>query len=187
LIRKSVNSANVPNVYLLHGDFTDSEMNQLYNHPKVKAMANLTKGEGFGRPLLEFSLVKKPIITTNWSGHTDFLDTEFCCMVGGQVSTVHESSVNQWILKESSWFSPDHGQVGHYLRDVFENYKNYTDKAKRQAYKSKTEFSFDKMKDTVGKYFDQYIPEFPKEVALQLPKLKKIELPKLQKVETSEG
>jgi hypothetical protein len=187
LIRKSVNSANVPNVYLLHGDFTDSEMNQLYNHPKVKAMTNLTKGEGFGRPLLEFSLVKKPIITTNWSGHTDFLDTEFCCMIGGQVSTVHESSVNQWILKESSWFSPDHGQVGHYLRDVFENYKNYTDKAKRQAYKSKTEFSFDKMKDTVGKYFDQYIPEFPKEVALQLPKLKKIELPKLQKVETSEG
>ena len=30
-------------------------MNHLYNHPKVKAMINLTKGEGFGRPLLEFT------------------------------------------------------------------------------------------------------------------------------------
>jgi len=26
-----------PNIYLVHGDFTDEEMNGLYNHPKVKA------------------------------------------------------------------------------------------------------------------------------------------------------
>ena len=57
-IKKSVNSTDLPNVYLLHGEFTDVEMNELYNHPKVKAMINLTKGEGFGRPLLEFSLTK---------------------------------------------------------------------------------------------------------------------------------
>jgi hypothetical protein len=49
------------------------EINEIYNHSKVKAMVNLTKGEGFGRPLLEFSLVNKPIITTNWSGHIDYL------------------------------------------------------------------------------------------------------------------
>ena len=55
--------------------------------------------------------------------------------------------------------------------------------AKRQAHKSKTEFSWDKMKDKVDELFTKYIPEFPKEVKLQLPKLKKIELPKLQKVE----
>ncbi len=28
----------------------------------VKAMVSLTKGEGYGRPLLEFTLVKKPLI-----------------------------------------------------------------------------------------------------------------------------
>ena len=55
-----------PKIYLLHGDLTDSEMNSLYNHPKVKAMVSFTHGEGFGRPLLEFSLVNKPIITTNF-------------------------------------------------------------------------------------------------------------------------
>jgi hypothetical protein len=46
-------------VYLLHGEFTDEEMNSIYNHSKVKAMVSLTKGEGFGRPLLEFSLTQK--------------------------------------------------------------------------------------------------------------------------------
>jgi type I restriction enzyme R subunit len=39
-------------------------MNEIYNHSKVKAMINLTKGEGYGRPLLEFTLTKKPLITT---------------------------------------------------------------------------------------------------------------------------
>ena len=37
----------LPSVYLLHGDFTDDEMNELYNHPKVKAHVNITHGEGF--------------------------------------------------------------------------------------------------------------------------------------------
>jgi len=181
-IKKTVNSKNLPNVYLLHGDFTDEEMNELYNHSKVKAMVCLTKGEGFGRPLLEFTLTKKPLITTGWSGQLDFLNPEFTNLIGGSLTNVHASAANQWLLPESQWMAPDHGQIGHYLKDVFENYKNYTEKAKRQAYKSKNEFSWDKMKEKIDNLLIQYIPEFPKEIELTLPKLKKIELPKLQKI-----
>jgi hypothetical protein len=179
IIKKTVNSTNLPNIYLLHGEFSDSEMNQLYNHPKVKAMINLTKGEGFGRPLLEFSLSKKPIIVTGWSGHIDFLTPEFTTLLPGQLTNVHESAVvPNMILKESQWFSVDHGAVGHYLKDVFENYKKYTDGAKRQAFKNKNDFSWDKMKEKVGELFTQYIPFMPTKVELKLPNLKKIELPK---------
>jgi hypothetical protein len=39
------------------------------------------------------------------------------------------------------------------------------------------------MKEKLDAVFTQRIPEFPKQVQLQLPKLKKIELPKLKKVE----
>ena len=182
-IKKTVNSKNLPKIYLLHGEFSDSEMNELYNHPKVKAMVNLTKGEGFGRPLLEFSLVKKPIITSAWSGQMDFLDQEFICAVGGTLTNVHPSAANQFLLADSQWFSPDHGHIGYFLRDVFENYKKYTDNAKRQSYKSKTEFNWDKMAELIDNYLNKYVPEFPKEVKLQLPSLKKIELPKLKPVE----
>ena len=181
-IKKTVKSNNLPNVYLLHGEFTDMEMNELYNHPKVKAMVNLTKGEGFGRPLLEFTLTKKPLITTGWSGHMDFLNPEFTNLITGGLAKVHPSSANQWILPEAQWFAPDYGQIGFYLKDVFENYKNYTDKANRQAYKSKNEFNWDKMSEKTNTLLNQYIPEFPKEITLNLPKLKKIELPKLQKI-----
>jgi len=68
------------------------------------------------------------------------------------------------------------------MRDVFENYKKYTDGAKRQAYRSRTEFSFDKMKKKLDELLTKHVPEFPKEVKLQLPQLKKIELPKLKKL-----
>jgi hypothetical protein len=87
------------------------------------------------------------------------------------------------LLKESQWFNVDTGHVGHHLKNMFENYKAYTDGAKRQAYKSKNDFSWDKMKDKLDQLFTQYIPEFPKAVELKLPQLKKIELPKLKKVE----
>jgi hypothetical protein len=181
-IRKTVNSKDLPNIYLLQGELSDSEINELYNHPKVKAMVNLTKGEGFGRPLLEFSLVKKPIISTNWSGHIDFLNKEFTPLIEGQLTNVNPSAANQFLLKDSQWFSPDNGQIGYYLKDVFENYKKYLEGAKRQAYKSKTEFSWDKMKEKVDSLFTQYIPEFPKEIKLKLPDLKKISLPKKEEI-----
>jgi hypothetical protein len=181
-IKKSVNSKNLPNIYLLHGDFSDEEMNEIYNHSKVKAMISLTKGEGYGRPLLEFTLSKKPLITTGWSGQLDFLDPKLTNLIGGQLTNVHPSTQNQFLLPESQWFSPDHGQIGFYLKDVFENYKNYTEKAKRQAFKSKNEFSYDKMKEKVDDILTKAIPEFPQEVKLALPQLKKIELPKLQKI-----
>ena len=179
IIKKSVNLTNLPNIYLLHGEFSDAEMNVLYNHSKVKAMVNLTKGEGFGRPLLEFSLTKKPIIVSGWSGHIDFLNPEFTTLLPGKLTNVHDSAiVPNMILKESQWFSVDHGAVGHYLKDVFENYKKYTDGAKRQAFKNKNDFSWDKMKEQVNNLLDQYVPNLPKKVELKLPNLKKIELPK---------
>jgi hypothetical protein len=182
-VRATVKSNNIPNVYLLHGEFTDVEMNEIYNHSKVKAMVNLTKGEGFGRPLLEFSLTNKPIITTNWSGHTDYLNPEFVTLLPGNLTKVHPSAANNMLLADAEWFSVDTSHVGSYLRDIFENYKGYAENAKRQGFQSRNKFSFDAMKEKLGKLFEDKIPEFPKQIQLNLPKLNKIELPKLKKVE----
>lgn len=182
-IRKTV-KGDLPNVYLLHGDMTDAEVNELYNSGKVKAMISLTKGEGFGRPLLEFSLVNKPIIASAWSGHLDFLDAEFVKYVGGTLNNVHPSAaIDKMILRESQWFSADPMQVGRAFKDVYEDYDKWKTAAKRQGHKSRTNFSYEKMRETLDTILTQYIPEFPKQVQLKLPTLKKIELPQLKKVE----
>jgi glycosyltransferase involved in cell wall biosynthesis len=181
-IRKTV-KGKLPSIYLLHGEMSDAEINELYNHTKVKAMISLTKGEGFGRPLLEFSLINKPIIASGWSGHIDFLDNQFTKQIGGTLTNVHPSAaVDKMILQESQWFRPDEGLTGKALKDVFEDYKVYKELAKRQGYRSRTEFSYEKMRETLDTLLTQYIPEFPKQVQLKLPTLKKIELPKLKKI-----
>ncbi len=173
-VRKTVKSKNIPNVYLLNGDLTDKEMNELYNHPKVKAMVSLTKGEGFGRPLLEFTTSQKPVLTTNWSGQTDFLDPEFTSLIGGELTPVHPSAANKWLIKEGQWMTVDYPQVGAHMRDIFEKYKPYKEKGKRQAYKSRTEFSWQAMRDHLGERLESLVPKIAKTVGLQLPKLKKI-------------
>jgi hypothetical protein len=181
-IRKTV-KGDLPNIYLLHGEMTDAEVNELYNHPKVKAMVSLTKGEGFGRPLLEFSLANKPIIASAWSGHVDFLDKEFVTYVGGTLTPVHPSAaIDKMILRESAWFTPDPIEVGRAYKAVYDDYDKCMTAAKRQGHKSRTQFSYENMRDTLDNLLTQYIPEFPKQVQLKLPQLKKIELPKLQKV-----
>ena len=84
------------------------------------------------------------------------------------------------LLADAEWFSVDYGQVGYHLKDMYENYKNYVDKGKRQGYYSRTNFSFDKMREKLDEVLTAKLPEFPKQSPLVLPKLKKINLPKLQ-------
>ena len=178
-IRKTVNSKNLPNIYLLNGEFDDVEMNELYNHPKVKTMVSLTKGEGFGRPLLEFSLTGKPIIASNWSGHTDFLNEEFVSLLPGKLENVHESAANNWLIKEASWFAPDHSAIGTTFRDNYKNYKNYTKLSQKQKYYARKNFSWEKMKELVNGILDKNIPSMPLPVQLNLPS---ISIPKLEKL-----
>lgn len=180
-IKNSCNSNNLPNVYLIHGDFTDVEMNELYNHSKVKAMINITKGEGFGRPLLEFSLTQKPIIASNWSGQIDFLSPSYSVLIGGELKNVHPSAANSMLLKESQWFYPNHSEIGFALKSVFENPKKYTENAKRQAYYSKTNFSWDAMKDKLTNLLSTNIPEFSQKIELNIPDLG-LDLPTLNKI-----
>lgn len=179
-IRESIKGTDLPTVYLLHGEFSDEQINQLYNHPKVKAMVSLTKGEGFGRPLLEFSLTKKPIITTGWSGHIDFLDPEHTILLGGELEDVHPSAlVPNTIIQGSKWFSVNLHEIPNALTVVQKEYDKYLNKAKRQYHKSK-HFSLESMELEMGRII-QSIPSFAQQTQLQLPKLKKIQLSELKK------
>jgi glycosyltransferase involved in cell wall biosynthesis len=179
-IRKTV-KGDLPNIYLLHGELTEDQLNQVYNHPKVKAMVSLTKGEGFGRPLLEFTLSKKPVIATNFSGHLDFLRPQYTSLIGGHLENIHESAVNEWLIKESQWFAADTAQVGQVFTDMFKNYSKYQEKGKKQENYSRVNFSYEKMKNLIEEILNRTLPEFPKQVQIQLPSLN---LPKLQKITT---
>lgn len=169
MIKSSVKADKLPSVYLIHGNLTDFEMNELYNHPKVKSMVLITKGEGFGRPLLEFSVIGKPILTTGWSGHLDFLNKDYSFLLPGKLEDVPPSAVNDFIIKEGKWFNADYNVVADAMKNIFNQYDFFMKRAKKLMYDNKTNFSLTAMQNKLQFLFNKYLPKFPQEVQLEIP------------------
>lgn len=96
-----------PKIHLLHGDMSDHEVAALYRHPQIKALVSLTRGEGFGLPILEAAASGLPVIATGWSGHLDFLRHGKYVSVYYQLNEVHPSKVDDRIfVKGARWAHP---------------------------------------------------------------------------------
>jgi len=160
-------------------------MNALYNHSKIKAFVSFTKAEGFGRPLLEFSTTGKPIMAPHYSGQADFLKKDFICSIPGELTPIHATAQNPFLIGEAKWFTPDYGYASKLFQELIKNYKTWKELATRQRYFVNTNFSSQavtKQYDVVLKIINEHVNKLPKAVELKLPQLKKIELPKLQKI-----
>ena len=171
---KDMVPGNLPNIYLLHGEMTDDEMNQLNNDNKVKAFVSFTKGEGYGRPLAEAAITGKPTIVSNWSGHVDFIHPDYNVLIGGELKEVHPSAANQWLMKESQWFNINTDIASRAMKDVFKNYKRYFEKSRKQTQYLKDNWSFDKMTEKLNTFLPK-VEAAPQMQTLKLPKLKKVE------------
>jgi hypothetical protein len=97
-------------------------------------------------------------------------------LLPGQITQLHPSAVVQdMLIAESGWFTVDYKKASDILVDVYKNYKKYVDGAKRQSYRSRTEFSLEKMGEELLTLIETKVP---KQVEFKLPKLEKITLPK---------
>jgi glycosyltransferase involved in cell wall biosynthesis len=97
-----IRPGSYPKVHMLHGTMTQEEMTSLYRHPKIKALLTLTRGEGYGLPILEAAASGLPVIATNWSGHLDFLKKGKFVGVDYRLSPVPKSRVDGMIFVESA-------------------------------------------------------------------------------------
>ena len=182
----------LPNVYVIHGDFTDSEMNDLYNHPKVKAHISFTHGEGFGRPLLEAAQSGKPVVAPGWSGQLDFLNPNYSILLNGSLTTVPKESFQKGVIfdsPENKWFTVNYNVASSIMKDMVNNYSKYLLKGKQLAAVTSKQFSLEAMKVKLEEIIEKQLESVPKQVELKLPKLNKVEdskpseikLPKLKK------
>jgi len=163
-----------PPIYLLHGDLSEDEIASLYYHPKVNAMISFTKGEGYGRPLLEFTLTDKPILVSNWSGHLDFLPSDNTILLNGKLTNVHDSAADKFLLKEAQWFTVNYTEAANRMYDVYSKYTEYSTKSKGLKDNTIKNFSLDAMYTKFTELFDKYVKVQPKIVPITLPKLKKL-------------
>lgn len=174
--------SRLPNVYLLHGELSDTEMNALYNHSKVKAHVSFTHGEGFGHPLLLATLSGKPVITPNWSGHLDFLNPEYSTFFKGKLNPIPDPAVNEWFVKNSQWFDVDYKEAQILMKSLYNNYdETLLDKYEKLRIENTEKFSINEMDRVFHGFLDKYIPEFSVETPLKLPRLKRINMPNTPK------
>lgn len=71
-MRWVMNSLSGYNVDIVDGSITEAELEQLYQNSHCYVSTHC--GEGFGLPMWESMAHSRPVIATNWSGNTDFLD-----------------------------------------------------------------------------------------------------------------
>ena len=167
---KHITSAfeNAPNVYLIHGDLTASEINSLYNHPKIKTMVSFTHGEGYGRPLAEFGTTGKPIISTWWSGQKDFL--KHSVRLVGQLAPVHESAVwDKVIIPQSQWFYVNYKFAIKAMKDMYTKYNKHTELGRRQRHYITKAACMNTMLEQFTKMVEDNVPAPMKEISMNLP------------------
>ena len=174
IVESELKTKDLPNVYLLYGELTDSEMNALFNHQKVKAHISFTHGEGFGHPLLLASLSGKPILAANWSGHLDFLDSRYCKLLDGELKPLAPDCVNEWLIRDSSWFTVDYTKAEESIKNCFHHYGGFLEKAELLRQQNEQNFSIKAMDNKFWEMLDRNVPKFAQETKLILPKLKKI-------------
>jgi len=176
IVEQERKTTDLPNVYILYGELTESEMNALYNHSKIKAHISFTHGEGFGHPLLLSTLSGKPLLVSNWSGHLDFLDTKLCKLLDGEVKQIPGDCVNEWLIKESGWFTVNYLKAMESMKNCFHFYKPHLELAEKLRQRNVVEFSIQAMDKKFHGFLDQYVPKFATETKLVLPKLRKVGL-----------
>lgn len=107
LINEVRGNSKTPPIYLVHGDLTEREVMGLMKHSSVKALVSLTRGEGFGLPVLEAAAAGLPVIATNWSGHTEFLNLGKWIQVDYRMSDLHPSRIDSKLfVKGTRWANP---------------------------------------------------------------------------------
>lgn len=103
------------NLYLIK-DLLDSD--EVYSLIQcVDAVVSLHRAEGFGLVLAEAMLLGTPVIATNWSANTEFMDENTACMVDCRLVKI-EKDIPPF-LAGGRWAEPDIRQAAQYMQKLY--------------------------------------------------------------------
>lgn len=156
MLREVRGGSKVPPVYLLHGDMSDDESAALYRHPSIKALVSLSRGEGFGLPILEASCAGVPVIATNWSAYVEFLGDQFT-PVEYSVVPIPKSRVDDRIfMAGASWAETNELDFKMKAKAFYTN----PDSAKKKAIDLAPKLQASHSQESIAKRYSALLEEF---------------------------
>lgn len=145
-----------PNVWLLEGDYPKKTINSLIRMSDV--YVSLHRSEGFGLVMAEAMYLGTPVIATNWSANTEFMDQETACMVDAEMVELEKDILPY--RKGSRWADPDLDQAAKYMRRL------YTDEAYRDELAGRAKANIRQLLSTerVAKLIEERLAEIKREL-----------------------
>lgn len=102
------------NIYVINTTLDRQKMSGLMK--SINCFLSLHRSEGFGLSITEAMISEKPVIATNWSGNTDFMNNKNSCPVNYTLKNVAEDygpyKTNQ------QWAEPDLTHAEYYMKRV---------------------------------------------------------------------
>lgn len=133
----------LPNIYLVHGNLSKTELNDLYTHPKMKLFWSMSKGEGFGRHLLEACFAHLPVLSPDTGAHRDFITSKFPLMRGDYEKVPSMTALVDKYGRDAEWYVPNLTKVT--LKNTIENSEVARDKLQSTFEKIRSEYSLEAM------------------------------------------
>jgi glycosyltransferase involved in cell wall biosynthesis len=137
---------NLPNVTVIWGELSKDDMVELYRNCDVFVFP--TKGEGWGLPIIEATACGLPIVTTFYSGHTEFLNHiedsvvkinyALADIADPEFQACYPDSNNDW----GQWAIPDTQGIVWGLQTALGNRKQLAENAQKNSQKIRDLFGW---------------------------------------------
>lgn len=90
---------------------------------------SLHRAEGFGLVMAEAMLLGTPVIATDWSSNTEFMNSDVACMV--RCHMTKNPRMEGVYRKGCIWAEPDCGQAAEYMRRLWQDKEYYRQKKEK--------------------------------------------------------
>lgn len=153
---------DICNVHFISGDLTDNQMQEIYNHDKVRGMVSFTHAQSFGLPMMQFSgSTGKPMIVPYHSGLVQYIKPQYVeVLIHKQTQVPQElfqSFMRDFIIPQSRWYTIDYQYALFKMAEFIKNYSLLLQRGKMQQQTIKQEFSLQNMSKLLQSHLSKYI------------------------------
>lgn len=154
LLELGYNSETDPRITIVHGNLSNEELYSLFNHDKIKGLLAPTHAEGFFIPGVNAAATGLPVLATNWSAHTEFLNLGKWIKFDYELVDVHESRLDSNIfMKGAQWANPIEKDVKFRMRKFYQDSEMPKKWAKELQVSIREKYSFSAIKEHYDKLF----------------------------------